>query len=473
MKLLSLLTLCCLTTFQTFAQSVIGPASEGEANKTLIIGGQAIPISQAPWQVSVKTNLATNSGSDHIGGGSIIEPRWILTSATAIIGQSASNLFIRAGATNQATGGQLIQVAQIIRHPGFNPAAGTYENDLALLQLSTPLVFNNDVQAIKYASPATLPDNLMNAGVATVLTGWGATVDGSYAVTTQLNKVSIPVISNANANLLNQGNVPVPGPTVPQVSANMIAVYEPGKGAGNLDGGGPMVIYNNNVPVLAGCSSWSRDPRDQYPSIGTRIKNYASWIQSQLPAPLAASISISTVPQLDDVARIDCWASATGGIGPYQYSWVVEYPNNMASLTNTGANSYFSVSGVPIDWANAGSACVTVRVTDSSNQLAEARACGNQSEIMRAAVTAFPNPADTYLQVSTGEKADPLSTGLADAKTTGAAVRLYDAQGTLKLSSVTTQGQLKLNTSALPEGIYHLQTTQGRTVSTRQVVIKH
>ncbi|TGE27301.1 trypsin-like serine protease [Hymenobacter metallicola] len=469
MKFFTFVVLWCLLAVQAVAQDFISQSAE-EPNKALIIGGQPIAISQAPWTVSVKSNLHSNPNYQPIGGGSIVEPRWILTSASALIGQSAANLQIRAGATDQATGGQLVQVAQIIRHPGFN--ASTFENDIALLQLSTPLLFNADVKLIKYASPATLPDNLMNAGVSASLLGWGATVDGSYTVTNQLRKADMSIISNLDANNRNQGNVPFPGPPVPLVSANMIAVFQSGKGAGNLDGGGPMVIYNGTEPVLAGCSSWSRDPRDQYPSICTRIKNYASWLQGLLPAPLTVSVSSNVVPQLDDAVRVDFYAGGLGGVPPYTYLWTADIRTGTGpwGISRNGG-SQFSISGGHPD--NADQICAIVRVTDASNQVIEARSCGNQAETSRTAITTYPNPADTYLEIRTAEAAQKTTRRTATTPVAQAHINLYDAQGVLKYSGTTQNGLLKLDSSTLPQGIYHLQLSQGNAVSTRQIVIRH
>ncbi|QEK52744.1 trypsin-like serine protease [Pedobacter aquae] len=91
-----------------------------------------------------------------------------------------------------------------------------------------------------------------------------------YVVTSMLKSVQMPIISNIDANNLNGSSI--------NVTSNMLAFYQSGSGAAPGDSGGPAIINVNNKPILIGASSWGLLPKDQKPTIYTRIKNYANWI---------------------------------------------------------------------------------------------------------------------------------------------------------------------------------------------------
>lgn len=466
-------------------------AQQQRPSEVLIIGGQTVPISQVPWQVAIKSTQPTGTGSDHIGGGSILAPGWILTSASALFNQTAATLLIRAGSADQTTGGQLVQVSQIIRHPSYNPA--TLDNDIALVQLASPLTFNSNVQAIIYASANTLPATALQPGNATELTGWGATTAGSYAITTQLNRVTMPVISNQDANQRNAINPPFPGPSIPQVTANMFAVYEVGKGAGSFDGGGPVVVYQQGLPILAGCSSWSRTPQDQYPNICTRVQNYQQWISSYLPAPLNVSLDARVTPQLDDAYAVNFTTNTVGGTGTYSYAWQVDRNDGFGfqPINNTGSTYRVTIM-------TGQSICVRV-IASASGQISQSIACATPSgggALSRTAASgstknsveqeystraAYPNPTDTYLQVRV-----PASQSVGQAMTKGEekptfeAVQavathfgLYNAQGVLVYSASTSNEYQQIDTSQLPEGVYYLRLTQTNKITTEQIIVQH
>jgi len=136
-----------------------------------IFGGTPIDISDAPYQVSVELN------GGHGCGGAIINSEWVLSAGHCYDGVQPGNLMVHAGATDQTNNniGQRVEVDQIIFHPDYAPFSGltVATHDLALLHLSTPLCFNENVQPVVFATPAnTSPDDVA-PGTATFITGWG------------------------------------------------------------------------------------------------------------------------------------------------------------------------------------------------------------------------------------------------------------------------------------------------------------
>ena len=98
-----------------------------------IIGGNNTNITDNPWQVSLRgTNNHHVVGfrNQHICGGSIIAPNWILTAAHcvtnittgAIIGINEISVSAGISLRNDLTGGQYRNVAQIVRLPNYNIA---------------------------------------------------------------------------------------------------------------------------------------------------------------------------------------------------------------------------------------------------------------------------------------------------------------------------------------------------------------
>lgn len=180
---------------------------------------------------------------------------------------SPSVLNIRVGATNFNSGGQLINVINIIRHPGWNNSPRNYDNDIAILKLgSKPTVPN--------ARPIPLPDkNAQIPDLANInVTGWGSNREGGGVIVT-LQVVTVPYVEiNRCANLYKAAL------TAPPVTQLMLcAGYEVtgGKDACQGDSGGPAVWNGRIVGVVSwgwGCA------RPLFPGVYTRVTKFVDWI---------------------------------------------------------------------------------------------------------------------------------------------------------------------------------------------------
>ena len=62
------------------------------------------------------------------------------------------------------------------------------------------------------------------------------------------------------------------------LTENMIPFYSNGKGAAQGDSGGPAVVHDGTEYVLVGVSSWGAFPKDQTPTVYTKVSNYIDWI---------------------------------------------------------------------------------------------------------------------------------------------------------------------------------------------------
>jgi hypothetical protein len=232
-----------------------------------IVGGSDADIEDYPWHVAL-----LNSMGNQICAGSILSETWILTAAHCGIPSK-----IRAGVTNRTdiTGQDRI-VIQRISHPLYTP----YQNDVALLQLGSPLDFSDPkVQPIEIATQAHADEGFTDAGVMSVITGWGKTLEGG-STTDILQVAELPIVSNQDA--VNFGGYN-PG----QITIDMLCAGYMGIGgidACHGDSGGPLVVPDPGSDlgfVLAGVTSWGYGcARPEYPGVWARVSYFESWINS-------------------------------------------------------------------------------------------------------------------------------------------------------------------------------------------------
>lgn len=102
---------------------------------------------------------------------------------------TADILSIRAGSTYRNSGGQIVQVKQIFQHPQFNE--DTYNYDISVLLLETPLDLAGIAKNIPLASTGTIIDS----GIDSYVTGWGLIDYHTRAQSNHLKYVVVPTIS--------------------------------------------------------------------------------------------------------------------------------------------------------------------------------------------------------------------------------------------------------------------------------------
>lgn len=97
-----------------------------------IVNGENAVVGSWGWMVSLNIDDGSN-----LCGGSILSSSWIITAAHCVDFISASSLIIYAGSNNMWSGTQNRTVTRFIKHPNYQ--RGRWNNDLALLELSSPL----------------------------------------------------------------------------------------------------------------------------------------------------------------------------------------------------------------------------------------------------------------------------------------------------------------------------------------------
>jgi len=232
-----------------------------------IVGGDDANIEDYPWHVA----LLNLSGNQYCAG-TILSATWILTAAHC----STPNR-VRAGVTNKTDNtGQDRFITAKINHPLYSP----YQNDIALIQLASPLDLSDPkVKAIPVLTGAHANDGYTDAGVVSVVTGWGRLSQGG-PTTNILQVVELPLVSNEDAVSIGWY-----APT--QITTDMLCAGLLGEGgidACQGDSGGPLVVPDPGSPLgfsVAGVTSWGIGcAQPQHPGVWARVSHFESWIAS-------------------------------------------------------------------------------------------------------------------------------------------------------------------------------------------------
>ncbi|XP_042534085.1 transmembrane protease serine 11G-like [Dipodomys spectabilis] len=229
-----------------------------------IAGGKTADQAAWPWQASLQMD------GSHWCGASLISEEWLLTAAHCFDNSKNPKLWTVSFGTTLRPPLMSRRVESIIIHENY--AAHEHDDDIAVVRLSTPVFFSEDVHRV--CLPEATLEVLPKSKV--FVTGWGATkVNGPFPNT--LRQVEVEIISN---DVCNQVNV-----YGGAVSSGMIcAGFLTGKhDACEGDSGGPLVItLDRNIWYLIGIVSWGIGcGKENKPGLYTRVTHYRDWIKSK------------------------------------------------------------------------------------------------------------------------------------------------------------------------------------------------
>merc|ERR1712079_245913 len=144
-----------------------------------IVGGHEAAHHEWPWQVALFIDDAW------FCGGALISDEWVMTAAHCADG--ASYFDIMAGAHNVRASSEPHRVEITSyngwTHPGWNH--NTLENDIALIELPSPLSFN------EYIKPSCMPmaGDTADVNEMVTCTGWGKPSDSAGGISPVLRMV--------------------------------------------------------------------------------------------------------------------------------------------------------------------------------------------------------------------------------------------------------------------------------------------
>lgn len=144
-------------------QSVVTVDVDAINDQTRIVNGSNATDGQFPHQVSLRKSL----DNTHFCGGSIITSKWILTAAHCPKFSEGLEIIAVVGIIKLDQIGSIYRIDKVHIHPEYNIETGS-RHDIALLQTSTEIVFNELVRPIALARRNT------PANVAVTVSGWGS-----------------------------------------------------------------------------------------------------------------------------------------------------------------------------------------------------------------------------------------------------------------------------------------------------------
>lgn len=227
-----------------------------------VVGGENAAIGEAPYQISLIRDYVIIK--QHMCGGSLYNPRTVITAAHCTEGQKPGSLIVRMG-TNKANtpgaGAPDVKVTEIRQHADYNP--NTIENDISLLILANPVSPSSNVDFIPLET-----EDLADGDPVKVF-GWGLTDGNAQSTPNDLQKGQLKVVSREKCQA-KWGDVNA-------IAPGMICAIAESTQACNGDSGGPLVSASGK---LTGVVSWgpSKCPPGEYMAVFTLPKYYKDWI---------------------------------------------------------------------------------------------------------------------------------------------------------------------------------------------------
>ncbi|XP_020643151.3 coagulation factor X-like [Pogona vitticeps] len=238
--------------------------STDEGDYTRIVGGTFCHPGDCPWQVLIQTKRGYG-----FCGGSLISSHWVVTAAhcldTVIPHQVTVGDFDKYQRERHE---QKVGVRQFWRHPQY--VSNSYNNDIALLRLTSDVVFSHHVIPICLPN-SNLATLLLEGNIQGMVSGWGFT-HTKGKLTRFLMRVKLPVVSMETCRQS----------TEKIITDNMFCAgyFEESQDACKGDSGGPFAVPYRGTWYLLGIVSWGEGCAEvgKYGAY-TRVSNYLSWIK--------------------------------------------------------------------------------------------------------------------------------------------------------------------------------------------------
>lgn len=276
------------------------------AAQPTVVGGSDISVNDVPWQVLFIIDDAI------VCGGSLVSPNQIVSAAHCFVDQPLGEIQAWAGITNMSDRSNASELAirSITNHPDFS--AETYANDIAIVTLTKPVPARLGATTIGLPSDqdaAVWPA----AGTTATVSGWGEVDPAVLVASDALQAATVEVLASPSEPTCGAyGALYLPSD---QVCAGAAAG---GVDACEGDSGGPLTVYVNGEPLLAGIASTGFGcAQADYPGLYTRTTSYLDWLAANgVDVSVAGGTSWVNVPGSDRDGQ------------PANFTVGVTYPNS-------------------------------------------------------------------------------------------------------------------------------------------------
>ncbi|XP_026464497.1 trypsin-3-like [Ctenocephalides felis] len=228
-----------------------------------MIGGKPADISELPYVASVLYR------GDHICGGVIVSRYFVLTAAQCFKNvRNEKQVQVRVGSFRAYYAGIIVDANFYLLHPDFDTNFTSFEHDVALIRLSYPLRFDDNIQ------PATVADygEQPLAGTSAVVAGWER-FETRLDMAGDLRKINVSIVDEFDCFLFYIEEQEF---TKYQLCASSSKKH---MGACKGDVGSPLAVDG----LIVGLYSWSGKCGDpEKPEVYSNLAEYFMWIDHSI-----------------------------------------------------------------------------------------------------------------------------------------------------------------------------------------------
>ncbi|XP_034460482.1 coagulation factor VII [Hippoglossus hippoglossus] len=230
-----------------------------------VVNGKACPKGQCPWQALLTANKTL------ICGAIVLSDQWILTAAHCVLIKGIFNISVgKHDCQNPEEKEQKRRVVKVQIHPGYNEFS--YDSDLALLKLSSPLKLGPLVVPICLPARNSTFIRAMATVRHSTVSGCGRMAERG-PIASFLQRLVLPRVPLQECRLHTKLNI----------TRNMLCA---GHRAGRHDSchgdsGGPLVTLYKQTWFLVGVVSWGKGCANENKyGVYAKVSNFLDWIEN-------------------------------------------------------------------------------------------------------------------------------------------------------------------------------------------------